>query len=172
MRENISYNLAKLAFENKTLDKLFLGIEPYNYIPKFSSASGNIDLTAVIPDGIFVYIKENESPENIFYLKETLNYLCSQYAGLDVVATYILCAIIYKNRHGQLPTEVDINELSDKLKASIWYFKDKLKNDFTDYGFGCQEGRYGDLKRLSKITTEKEGINFFPEDRQDKGIKI
>lgn len=96
MNEKTSYSLVELAFTKKELDKLFLGIEPYTYIPKFSSASGNIDLSSVIPGGIFPYINQGNRLEDTCYLNKTLVHLSKKYEGLFPVACFITCSMIHK----------------------------------------------------------------------------
>lgn len=173
MNRNPSYSLVELAFKNKELNKLFLGIKPYVYIPKFSYASGNIDLNTVIPDGIFPYIDQNSRSENTIYLNKTLNYLSMECDGLMPVASFIICSILHKKNHGVFPTEIDIDQLAQNLKETINNNEDFLKHDFADVGFGEEEGKYGYFKKLSFIVQKHGGPNFFPEkNNENESVKI
>lgn len=173
MNKNDPYNLAKLAFENKELDKLLLGHAPYKYMPKYFPGSGDSDVSSLIKDGILPYIKENKKNEVVNYLQETLYQLSTQYDGLTPISYLMICCAIQKNNKGELPENIDFEKLLLEMKKSINKYSIRLKNDFTGEGWRCEEGRYGDLKRLSKIATEKGGLNFFPEENnQDEGVKI
>lgn len=173
MNERNPYNLAKLAFDNKELDKLLLGKDPYKYMTKFFPGSGDSDVGALIDDGIIPYVRKNKEKEVIDYLDKTLHEICSQYDGLYPIADFILCCALYKKNEGKMPVDIDFGKLLKEMRKSMHRYEVRLKNDFTGDGFRNEGGRYGDLKRLSKITAEKGGLNFSPEERnQDEGIKI
>lgn len=173
MNEKTPYNLVKTAFENKELNKLLLGENPYKYMTRFYSGAGDSDVPALIYSGIIPYIEKNKTEEVIDYFINTLNELCLQYDGLFPVVALISCCTTYKEDHGIMPANINFEKLSDEIKKSIQRHKFRLEKDFTGNGSNNEKGRYGDLKRLSKIITENDGPNFFPEEnKQNEGVKL
>lgn len=164
MNERDPYDLVKVAFEKRELDKLLLGLDPYKYMTKFYPGSGDSDIPALIDDGILPYIAKNKKEEVINYFNGTINALCNQYDGLSSVAYIMVCSAIHKKNKGTLPENINFKQCLKEIKKNIKLYEERLKNDFTGEGWRNEEGRYGDLKRLSKITTEKGGLNFFPEE--------
>lgn len=173
MNKRTPYNLAKLAFEHKELDKLLLGKDPYKYMTKFFSGSDDSDVGTLIDDGILPYVIDHKGKEIIDYLNNTLYELCLQYDGLPSLAYFMICCAIYIKNKGVLPVDINFEKILEAMRKSISQYADRLKSDVTGEGWRNKEGKYGDLKRLSKITTEKGGLNFFPEEnQQQKDIKI
>lgn len=173
MNEKNPYNLTNLAFENRELDKLLLGENPYKYMTKFFPGSGDSDISTLIVDGIFPYILINKEKETIDYLSNTLHELSLRYDGLPPMASFMLCCAIHKKNNGKMPMNINFEKLLKEMMGSINQYKIQLKNDSTGEGWRNEEGLYGNLKRLSKITTEMSGLNFFPEEnQQDEGVKM
>lgn len=166
-------SLVELAFKNQELDKLFLGEDPYKYMTRFYMGPEDSDLSTLIENGIFLYTKEHHEENTMGYLFNTLDRLSMRYDGLMPVVNFIVCSVLYKKNHGELPTTIDINQLAEQINKTINNYQNRLKSDFTGVGFGNNEGKYEYFKNLSSRIRGYGGPNFSSEENnQEDDIKI
>jgi len=158
---NRALELTEMAVSRNELSKLLLGEGEYSYISKFSPAIGT-DITSILPYGIYKFQKINQSCQFSSDLYEALTSLTARYEGLEPVASFILVESSGR-LEGKSPLSFSLVELASLLQGSIEAFRSRLEKDFTGYGFGWENGLYGELLNISRNTVEVGGPSFVPE---------
>ncbi len=148
----------RLALSKKEFDKLLLGASEYQYRSRLSPAPGNTDLTellAVIYDRLDPQTKEIARDS----LVESLRSLCDTYEGIEAVSACILFESVRKSS-GKAVLGLPLDELAEKLHATIEAFRLRLQADKSGAGKYWPDGILGDLRRLSRNTERYGGPSF------------
>lgn len=147
--------IVKRAVRENHLDRLLLGKPEYSYLPKWSPAPGNTDLTTLLS---FIYdeplgISDEEIRDRLL---NAVNRIISLYEGLFPVATIILIESLRLSDR-RIILGLPLDEISSSLSKSIDEFKQRLSNDKTEYGMQWDDGMLGEMRRISNNIVELGG---------------
>jgi hypothetical protein len=148
-------NIVRKALAENNLDLLLFGKQGYSYLPKWSSAPGNTDLTtllSVIYDTPLGYAKEDIVAKMIY----AVNQIVFSYEGLFPVATVILIETLRVN-NGRPILGLPLNEIATILRESILKYRYNLITDKTGPGNQWEDGMYGEMRRISDNIVELGG---------------
>lgn len=157
--ERTPYELTALAVTNQELDKLLLGLPPYEFRPKFSPSSTSTDLAILLPSGLYEFARRHPSENLSNILQKTLLELADTYEGIPAVASIIL-GETRGQFSGETPLKLDLHALAKVLSETINKHKETLRLDNSGEGWSWKDGRLGDLRNLSKNTVGLGGMGF------------
>lgn len=150
--------IVSTALAKGEMDKLLLGMPGYQYRSKYSPAPGNTDLTellAVIYDRLDPRMRDAAKDA----LQRALYALSGSYEGIDPISTCILLEAV-RGSDGRLNLGLPIEDLAEKLHATIRTFETRLRADTSGGGRDWPDGLLGDLRRLSRNTQKYGGPPF------------
>jgi hypothetical protein len=147
------------ALADDAVDELLLGRSGYNYLPKWSSAPGNSDITALLSAFVDGPLKGPSSQQASVRLRAAIERLTPTYEGLLAVASVVLFeSLCLKRARGTLG--IPLKDVALKLGESIARFKTRLMEDRSGPGRDWEDGMYGELRRLSQNTVALGGPAF------------
>jgi hypothetical protein len=147
-----------LAYKNDEVPKLLLGETPYQCESQFLHEGMTTDISMLRRTGLEPYkLLDNQMEEKLIpALYEVLN----SPKGIRTVASFILLESKARFRK-QLSFNLDLEKLAKTLNQQIALNKEQLSKVKLYGGDGYTDGLLGELKRVSKITTQYNGPNFW-----------
>ena len=158
MTQRSAQEIVRNALEKDELDLLLVGIPEYQFLPKWSPASGNTDLTYLL-DALYMGIADYTREELRERLHRAIRKIVGAYEGLDPVACCILCETVERTE-GKLSLDLPLEEIAIELRHNIEQYKSRLIEDKSGAGSLWNDGRLGDLRRMSKNTEKRGGPSF------------
>jgi hypothetical protein len=153
--------ILKKALAKGELEKLLLGFPEYRYLPKGSPSPENTDLAALL-GALYDHTTEDNKAKVRDNMTKALNTIVQHYDGLQPVAACILLESL-RNARNKPSFGLPLTDLAARLHASINLFSDRLKGDKNGVCSSWPDGRLGELRRLSRNTTELGGPSFLDE---------
>lgn len=151
-------DIVRKALEKDELDLLLLGKPGYQYLPKWSPAPGDTDVTSLL-SALGGLVGEYPRAEIRDRLHRAIMKIVETYEGLDPVA-HCLFFEAYDRSEGRPPLGLPAEEIAAELKQSIRVFSFRLEKDKT-YNCGLlPDGRLGGLRQLSRTTERFGGPSF------------
>jgi hypothetical protein len=150
--------LINKALSNKEFDSLILGRGDYVYLPRWTSASGNMDLAALYS----VLCEFNKNEEDISkQVNDAILKACDRYETIVPVASLVLLETL-RIKNNQDAIGLCLETITKKLKSFILNNQDKLRLDKNGIGNQWTDGLLGELKRLNANTVGLGGRPFMP----------
>ncbi|MEN6449431.1 MAG: hypothetical protein ABFC96_02985 [Thermoguttaceae bacterium] len=158
MGQESAQEIVRKAIERDEVDLLLLGKPGYKFLPKWSPAPGDTDLTALL-SALRGLVGKYPHGEIRDLLYRAIRKIVGTYEGLDPVACCLICEAVNRSE-GKSSFELPVDEIAAELRQSIMAFRSRLERDKTGFGAEWPDGMLGDLRRLSRNTEHKGGPSF------------
>jgi hypothetical protein len=159
MKETSPDDIVRKALQRDELDLLLLGEPEYQFLPKWSPAPGNTDLTALL-SALRSLTGKYPSGEIRDRLYRAIKKIIGTYEGLDSVACCLICEAGDRSE-GKPSFGLPMDEIAAELRQSIRVFAFRLEKDKTGVGAQLPGGRLECFRRLSKTTERLGGPSFY-----------
>jgi hypothetical protein len=146
------------AVARSEMDLLLLGLSPYAYLPSSSPSPGRTDLAELLRVAYDLW-PANDRDRIRDSIIGALRKLVSEYDGLEPVAACLLIETLRQSRK-RSPMELPVADLSKSLSESIDKYREILSRDFSGSGAEYDDGRLGELRRISEIVKGLGGNQF------------
>jgi len=158
MADQKANEIVAKALQADQLDELLLGRSPYAYLPRWSPSDENTDLTILL--NILYKNDFGVSKEVICSrLVTAARRITGSYEGLFPVATLILFEAGHRARN-DVTVGLPLNDLAADLGSAISKYRSRLIADKSGPGSQWEDGRLGDLRRLSDNSRDVGGPGF------------
>ena len=158
MPEVSAQELVRKALEKDELDLLLLGKPEYQFLPKWSPASSDTDVIALL-EALYYCTEQYTQAVLRDHLLNAINKIVWTYEGLDPVVCCILSEMVRRSE-GRPSLGLPLEEIASDLRQSIRIFSFRLEKDKTGEGAQWPDGLLGDLRRLSRNVQNLGGPSF------------
>jgi hypothetical protein len=150
--------LINKALLNNEFDSLLLGRGDYIHLPRWTCASGGMDLAALYPE----LCEFNKNERNISkQVNDLLLKACNKYETIIPVAAFIMLETL-RIKNGQVRLGLCLDIITEKLKSAILTSRNRLRLDKNGDGNQWSDGLFGELRRINAITVDLGGKTFMP----------
>lgn len=158
MAQKSPEKIVRKALKRDELALLLLGKQKYQYLPYWSPASGNTDITALLSAlGNLVRDYPSDYPHEEIRdrLNQAIKEIVDTYEGLDPVVS---CLVFESHER---PFGLPLDKIAADLKQSIRVFSFRLEKDRSGYGDQYPDGQLGNFRRLSQVVEQLGGPSFY-----------